>query len=170
MEIKGPTLPDTLSTSMCITPISFSRSTGRWKLSSTGSWGLFCSEENSSLPCPPCQPPCPSQFRPPSQTSCASSPSVLQGFGLVCKAGRLWIPNSQSVSESVSKVGLELLGQLKIFTLNFMNTMHLICYRLLVMKHDQRHTSACSTLDKTAFCTKRGRPPHVWHWEGRCHD
>ena len=40
--------------------------------------------------------------------------SILQGFGLVWKAGRLWIQHNQSVSEWVSKVDLELLGQLKI--------------------------------------------------------
>ena len=35
--------------------------------------------------------------------------SILQGFGLVWKAGRLWIQHN----DSVTKVGLELLGQLK---------------------------------------------------------
>ena len=40
--------------------------------------------------------------------------SILQGFGLVGKAGRLWIHNNQCNSQwQVTKVGLELLGQLK---------------------------------------------------------
>ena len=41
-------------------------------------------------------------------------PSILQGFGLVWKAGRLWIQHNQWVSEWVTRVGLEMLGQLKI--------------------------------------------------------
>ena len=40
-------------------------------------------------------------------------PSVLLGFGLVWKAGRLWIHNSQWVRTVISKVDLELLRQLK---------------------------------------------------------
>ena len=43
-------------------------------------------------------------------------PSVLQGFDLVWKAGRLWIQhNDKTVSKWVTKVGLELLGQLRIW-------------------------------------------------------
>ena len=40
--------------------------------------------------------------------------SILQGFGLVWKAGRLWIYNSEYAKTWLTKVGLELLGQLEI--------------------------------------------------------
>ena len=51
-----------------------------------------------------------------SMCNCASPPSVLQGFDLVWKAGRLWNQhNDKTVSKWVTKVGLELLGQLRIW-------------------------------------------------------
>ena len=100
---------------MCITPISFARSTGRWKF--LGYWILkvISSGRESSLPCrPPCQPLCPSSCRPPGQLPWASPPSFCE---VSVWSGRLEgfesITMNKMVSQSITKVGLELLGQLK---------------------------------------------------------
>ena len=116
MEIKGPTLPGTLSTSVCITPISFSRSTA------------VPVDENYHLLDPE------GYFvrkRILHYHVHHVNLHVHHNFGHLVKLHvhhphqfykvlvwyvRLEGSESSTVSQSVSKVGLELLGQLKIMS------------------------------------------------------